>query len=481
MSDTTKQDEPGQNVIVRAPRQPILVESAVPIFDTARFEHYGRVAKFMAQASLLPNHVKGRNIDETFGNCFLIVSQADRFGMDPFALAQATFVLNGRIGYEGKLIAALIETKVGHPFDYEWSGTPGDDKYKILVTNRRRKDGKEVSIDGTVGDWKTFEKFEEGKPRVVKANWRGLASRNQLAYRGVREWARLYEPALMLGVYTPDEMDDLDEDFRARQARDITPRSGPPEPEDEEKPLRSRYHQQEPAPDPDEEDDGGDRQQDERQQEAEKEPAKQERKAEPAKKQEPEKKVEPKKQQEAKPAADKKAEPQESKPAADLDPSVLVGQFKAFIEKLESECSKAKTMDELKAVWKARQQFAGRTKEQAEHEQALLNRHKARVAKAEVDQQKAAVDAETQNPPEPEDDALDDDAGGGEDKPGLFEYAGYLDALANRIDACQTVDEVTALVESDVAPFVDKGLVSEDQRDNDIMPLVTEAIARLES
>lgn len=186
-----------------------IVQSDIALFDTAKFEHIQRVATAMASASLLPHHImmdKDRNLlapQQIVANCFLIVNRAMAWHMDPIALAQASFVLHGKLGFEGKVIAAAIESAVGS-LDYDWKGTPGKDDFKIIVTGKRPSDGKIVSIDGTVGDWKTFEKDN----RTVKANWTGLASRNQLAYRGGQEWARLYAPSLLLGVYSVDELTD---------------------------------------------------------------------------------------------------------------------------------------------------------------------------------------------------------------------------------------------------------------------------------
>lgn len=224
MSDEqSQQDEPKRDVAVKqTPRQYVTVHDAIPILDSNRFEHMQRIASVMARASLIPAHLMQQTYDGTVANCFLIVNQAVRWDMDPFALAQSCFVLHGKLGFEGKVIAAMIEAKIGASLDYEWEGTPGTDAFKITVTGPRPTDGKIVSIEGSVGDWKTFE-----KSGAVKGNWTGLASRNQLAYRGAREWARLFAPALMLGVYTPDDLEEMHAEHRMR---DITPES-PPDPD----------------------------------------------------------------------------------------------------------------------------------------------------------------------------------------------------------------------------------------------------------
>ena len=46
------------------------------------------------------------------GGCLGIIYQAARWNMDPFALSQEAYLVNGSLGYSGKLIAALIQA---HP------------------------------------------------------------------------------------------------------------------------------------------------------------------------------------------------------------------------------------------------------------------------------------------------------------------------------------------------------------------------------
>jgi hypothetical protein len=67
-------------------------------------------------------------------------------------------------------------------------------------------------LDGSVAEWKTSG---AGTPWTPKNFVR------MLIYRGTRDWCRIYEPALMLGVYTPDEMMDMSENARATRAKEV--------------------------------------------------------------------------------------------------------------------------------------------------------------------------------------------------------------------------------------------------------------------
>lgn len=194
MNDTTKKPE----------RQFAVVQNMSPLFDTAQMEHRQRVAAALANSTLLPEVVRGNNEKECFSNLLLVFDQAERWGMPPLAVAQSVGIVHGKMVFEGKLIAAVLEARMGIRLRYTWKGEPSDgDKFSITVTGK--VDGEELSIEGTVGDWKTLD-----KSGAIQKNWKGNAARKQLAYRGSREWARLHTPGLMLGVYGDDEFDEYE-------------------------------------------------------------------------------------------------------------------------------------------------------------------------------------------------------------------------------------------------------------------------------
>lgn len=193
----------------------IQVYDTIPLLDTSRFEHMQRIAGTMAACSLIPDALKGNTPQTTLANCFLVVNQAVRWNMDPFAVAQSVSVVRGKLCYEGKLVAAVIEQKLGVRLRYEWNDKRGDD-FGVVVSGQF-PDGRVETIDGTVGQWQTRDK--EGK---VSNQWRTLP-KLMLAYRGSREWARLFAPGVMLGVYTDDELQDMQEGAKAVRARDVTP------------------------------------------------------------------------------------------------------------------------------------------------------------------------------------------------------------------------------------------------------------------
>lgn len=201
----TEKQETEQNtkkeVATRPPVRP--VKDVVPLYDTDKFNHMQRVATLMASMSLIPSGLKAGDPQTTAANCFLIVNQAVKWEMDPFAVAQMVSVIHGRLCYEGKLIHAVIEKELNIRLKYEYTGEKGQETRGVIVHGQFENEKEARTIEGTVADWKTISKNKDG---VNVSPWQPKAYDRQLAYRGAREWARRHAPGVLLGVYERDEM-----------------------------------------------------------------------------------------------------------------------------------------------------------------------------------------------------------------------------------------------------------------------------------
>jgi hypothetical protein len=113
--------------------------------------------------------------------------------------------VHGKLCYEGKLVAAALYAMgaLEGRLHYEIIGSGAG--ASIVITGSRRGESKELTVRGSVKDWRTYVKDKQGN-RIDNA-WDKMPE-DMLVYRGTRQWARLYAPEVMLGVYTPDEMDD---------------------------------------------------------------------------------------------------------------------------------------------------------------------------------------------------------------------------------------------------------------------------------
>ena len=147
------------------------------------------LSEIMAKCATLPKHLQGKPSD-----CFRIVVQAGKWGMDPFAVAECTSVVHGKLCYEGKLVNAVLHSMgaIEGRLEYEIEGKGEGASITVIGTPKGSK--KAVSLGGTVKQWRTRSSAWDTDPESM------------LVYRGTRQWARLYAPEALLGVYTPDEI-----------------------------------------------------------------------------------------------------------------------------------------------------------------------------------------------------------------------------------------------------------------------------------
>ncbi|HCI6916250.1 TPA: recombinase RecT [Klebsiella quasipneumoniae subsp. similipneumoniae] len=190
------------------------VGTAAAIFSPEGMDRLVRFATLMADSkATVPAHLAGKPAD-----CLAVTMQAAQWGMNPFAVAQKTHVVNGTLGYEAQLVNAvvsssnLLATRLNYKWDGDWSKVSG-------------KTDKSPSLTVTV--WATLKGESEPRTMTISMAQAGVRNsplweqdpRQQLAYLCVKRWARLHAPDVLLGVYTPDELQET----APRVERDITP------------------------------------------------------------------------------------------------------------------------------------------------------------------------------------------------------------------------------------------------------------------
>lgn len=190
------------------------VGTAAAIFSPEGMDRLVRFATLMADSkATVPAHLAGKPAD-----CLAVTMQAAQWGMNPFAVAQKTHVVNGTLGYEAQLVNAvvsssnLLATRLNYKWDGDWSKVSG-------------KTDKSPSLTVTV--WATLKGESEPRSLTISMAQAGMRNsplweqdpRQQLAYLCVKRWARLHAPDVLLGVYTPDELQEA----QPRVERDITP------------------------------------------------------------------------------------------------------------------------------------------------------------------------------------------------------------------------------------------------------------------
>nr|WP_231568827.1 RecT family recombinase [Pantoea rodasii] len=208
-----------------------ITSTAATIFSPDALDKLVRFAEIMACSRVtVPAHLAGKASD-----CLAVTMQALQWRMNPFAVAQKTFMVNGVLGYEAQLVNAVITTMAPtrDRIQYAWFG-PWEKVIGKFVERTSPKGNKYAAPGWTLADetgcgvrvWATMKNEEE--PRELEILLSQAQVRNstlwasdpkqQLAYLAVKRWARLHCPDVILGVYTPDEIDTA-----PPVERDITP------------------------------------------------------------------------------------------------------------------------------------------------------------------------------------------------------------------------------------------------------------------
>jgi hypothetical protein len=163
------------------------------LFNIATLSEANDFSLQMSKAKLIPAHLQ-----QSPSDCLRVVMQAAKWGMDPFAVADKTSVISGKLMYEGQLVAAVINTRanLSKRLSYTFSGTGA--QRLLVVAGTIRGESEALTIDLTYS-------------QACAINKNGQMQKNpdqQMCYIGARIWARRHMPELMLGVTAADEIPD---------------------------------------------------------------------------------------------------------------------------------------------------------------------------------------------------------------------------------------------------------------------------------
>nr|WP_154927505.1 RecT family recombinase [Pantoea agglomerans] len=189
--------------------------TAATIFNPQSLMQLQQFAQVMSEGVVaIPQHLRGKPAD-----CLAVTMQAAQWGMNPYAVAQKTHIVNGALGYEAQLVNAVVSSSnlLASRINYSWSGD-----WSKCTGKNDKSDSLTVTVSAVIKG--------ESEPRELTISMAQAGVRNsplweqdpkqQLAYLCTKRWARLHAPDVLLGVYTPDELDET-----PRGERDITPRT----------------------------------------------------------------------------------------------------------------------------------------------------------------------------------------------------------------------------------------------------------------
>ena len=191
------------------------------VLDGSAMDRIMSMAEIMSKgAATVPRHLQGSQAD-----CMAVVMQAMQWRMSPFVVAQKTHVSqSGVLGYEAQLISAVATGSGALATQPEFDFIGPWDRILGKVEERKSEKGSKYYVAG----WKPSD--EAGLGVVCRATLRGESApreitvllsqcyprfstqwatdpQQQIAYAAVRKFCRRYAPGAILGIYTPEELD----------------------------------------------------------------------------------------------------------------------------------------------------------------------------------------------------------------------------------------------------------------------------------
>lgn len=101
-------------------QHPSTMSASSAIFNVQALGQLTAFAELMASSTVtVPAHFVGKPSD-----CMAVVMQAMQWGMNPYAVAQKTYLVNGVLGYEAQLVNAVVtsSTAIHGRFHYKYEG-----------------------------------------------------------------------------------------------------------------------------------------------------------------------------------------------------------------------------------------------------------------------------------------------------------------------------------------------------------------------
>jgi hypothetical protein len=211
------------------------------LFNNPLYERCKNVAAAMARA-------KGFTPDHLLGNeaaCFAVISLSIGWNLNPYMVARSTYQTpGGNLGFEGKLIQAILENsgaiegRVEFEHFGDWDRILG--KFTLQTSQKTNK-------KYPVPAWK--EEDEEGLGVIVRAQVRGeakpreekfylkefwprnstlwpLRPKQQICYASVRAFSNIATPGLLMGI--PFDVDPTDF-YSGEPMQELNPRPARPE------------------------------------------------------------------------------------------------------------------------------------------------------------------------------------------------------------------------------------------------------------
>lgn len=177
-----------------------------------------KVAQQYAKSDLLPDNYKAKP-----ENVIIALGMSQQLDLPIFTVMQNLNIVRGRASWSGSFCRTLIE-KTGKYSDLDlvYFGEEGKDTWGCYLKAIRKKDGKEikgtkvtVAMAKSEGWWSKKDKYGN-----ETSKWQSMTEL-MLGYRAMSFFARMHCPEALSGIYTGEEVEDMNNNNTVVEVNDI--------------------------------------------------------------------------------------------------------------------------------------------------------------------------------------------------------------------------------------------------------------------
>lgn len=200
-----------ENPVVSLPQE-VKITTIRPQVDNSleMFEQNWGIAEKLSKSTIIPVNYQGKP-----ENVIIALGMAQKMGLDAFTVMQNLNIIKGKTSWSGSFCKTLIEmTGRFKNLELNYIGKKGTDTYGCYLSAIRISDGK------TINGPEVTMKMAKDEGWTSNKKWFSLQDL-MLAYRCQSYFARLHCPEATNGIYTSEEMEDVDTKKVQQEYEDI--------------------------------------------------------------------------------------------------------------------------------------------------------------------------------------------------------------------------------------------------------------------
>lgn len=194
-----------------------------PSVDAEQFAVDQRRAVALMSSVWVPDHLRSKNPNETIATCTSIVQMARKWRMNAEQVAAATYSVRGKVGFEGKMYAALAiahgNLDGGLRIIYSGEGakmaavvfgssSPLTEKDKELLRDFVATGNSSSATDLELSGVRCV-RLSVAECATEQAMWK-KDPQQKIFYTGATKWCRRYLPDLVMGVVSVEDLERIE-------------------------------------------------------------------------------------------------------------------------------------------------------------------------------------------------------------------------------------------------------------------------------